>query len=60
MRLHRNFAVAICGGEAAGAGGIVGEELCAFCGGVNAVVLNGAGDGVDVRVEFRQKRHVEF
>jgi hypothetical protein len=39
---------------------IVGDELRAFGGGVDSVVLNGAGDGVDVSVELGQERNVEF
>ena len=39
---------------------VVGDELGAFGGGVDAVVLNSAGDGVDVGVELGQERRVEF
>ena len=35
-----------------------GEELGAFCGGVDAVGLDGSGHGVDVRVEHGQQRNV--
>jgi hypothetical protein len=37
---------------------MVGEELGAFGGGMNAVVLNGAGDGVDVGVEHGKQGDV--
>lgn len=35
-----------------------GEEAGAFCGGVDAVGLDGSGHGVDVRVEHGQQRDV--
>jgi len=38
---------------------IIRDELGAFGSGVDAVILNGAGDGVDVGVELGQERHAE-
>ena len=39
---------------------VVGDELGAFGGGVDAVVLNGAGNGVDAGVEHGEQGDVEF
>jgi hypothetical protein len=39
---------------------VVSYELSPFCGGVNAVVLNGIGDGVDMGVKLRQERKMEL
>ena len=36
----------------------VGDELRAFGGGMNAVVLNGVGDGVDVKIDVGDNGHV--